>query len=235
MSINYGPKIPQTNLALCLDCNNTNSYPGSGTSWVDLVRGLNFTCYNTLTPFTTKLNIPCFAFNSSGYWMCGTPNVDMAGDYTIIMWYFHEYMSIRRNICEKLGTTYASYQQELAMTIETSNRITCYSRWGTNYDYGYINGLIQDQWQMMSFQRTSGKTTAPSTGKYSVNGNAYITDYLSRSTTAIVPAGNLRFGAGYAGIMDVGAISMALVYEKILTDEEIKQIYNSTKGRFGHS
>jgi hypothetical protein len=36
MSVAGGPDLIQDGLVLCLDAANTKSYPGSGTSWVDL-------------------------------------------------------------------------------------------------------------------------------------------------------------------------------------------------------
>jgi hypothetical protein len=42
MGNNYGPKIATDGLVLCLDANNSKSYPGSGTDWFDLTGNANF-------------------------------------------------------------------------------------------------------------------------------------------------------------------------------------------------
>jgi hypothetical protein len=43
----------------------------------------------------------------------------------------------------------------------------------------------------------------------------------------------LSFGSGYGYFMYNGFISQVLMYNKILTDSEILQNYNATKGRYG--
>ena len=66
---------------------------------------------------------------------------------------------------------------------------------------------------------------------------APFTDYFSTtdSTAIIIPAGPISIGRGYADTfspMDNGGITMVMVYEKLLSDTEIEQIYNSLKGRY---
>ena len=47
MGVFAGPKIPMDNIALHVDTNNTKSYPGSGTSWFDLVTTRSFASNGT--------------------------------------------------------------------------------------------------------------------------------------------------------------------------------------------
>ena len=116
MSVYAGPEITDSNLVLCLDAGNTKSYSGSGTSWTDLAQGLVFSSNGTLTPLETKAGVLSFAFNSSGYWTYSTtPSlVDMAGECTLIYWYYNEGLSTRRTIFEKAGTIYSRSLQFLA-------------------------------------------------------------------------------------------------------------------------
>ena len=50
---------------------------------------------------------------------------------------------------------------------------------------------------------------------------------------ALVAAGAITVGAGYAGVVEVGYINSVYCYNRMLTDAEILQNYNATKGRFG--
>jgi hypothetical protein len=234
MSVYAGPEITNSNLVLCLDAGNTKSYPGSGTSWTDLAQGLVFSSNGTLTPLETKAGALSFAFNSSGYWTYSTtPSlVDMAGECTLVYWYYNEGLVTRRTIFEKAGTIYNSYEQEIAMTCETNNDISYYSRYNA-YDYAYTNPADLNAWNMIGIKMSNGKTTATRSGLRSKNGSAWETNYVARSATAITLAGQIRIGTGYAGTMDTGNLALLLVYTKMLTDAEIKELYNSTRGRFG--
>lgn len=235
MAMRYNSQIVNDGLSMYLDVGNPKSYPGSGTVWKDLTRGLIFNSTGTATPVETINNAKSFAFNGSGYWFCnsGFGNVDLGGDCTIILWLYSEAISIRRTVFEKAGTTYASYQQEVAMTWETANNISWYSRQSPDYDYGGTDVCTIGSWNMMSIKMSTGKTTTARAGYYSKNGGAWVQNYTSRSNTALVAAGEIRIGAGYAGTCDVGNVGSVLCYNKMLSDAEILQNYNATKGRFG--
>ena len=60
----FGPKIVTDGLVLALDTANPNSYPGSGTTWTDVVNSRPGTITNSPT------------FNSSGYF-----DLDGSNDY----------------------------------------------------------------------------------------------------------------------------------------------------------
>lgn len=55
MTTNYNPRIVTDNLVLCLDSANTKSYPGSGTTWFNLV---NSVYSGTSTTLATTLDTP---------------------------------------------------------------------------------------------------------------------------------------------------------------------------------
>ena len=238
MGLTHSPKIVTDGLVLCLDAANSRSYPRTGAIWSDLTQNLTFNSVGTTqTPFTTIGGSPCFDFNGSGYWQCssGFNQVDMGGDCTLVMWLFHENPPTRKTIFEKAGTSYASYQQEIAVTweVNTVPHWSWYSRFSPDYDYaGFADGRA-NSWNMLAIKMSTGKTTAARTGFYSINGGSWVSSYTSRSNVALVAAGAITIGAGYAGVVDVGYISSVYCYNKMLTDAEISQNYNATKSRFG--
>ncbi len=235
MAGSTGPNIVNSGLVLELDVANTLSYPGSGDIWTDMSQGLIFNkAGGTQTPLTTFNGASAFDFNGSGYWTCSTNSslVDMGGDCTLNMWFYSETLASRCTIFEKAGTTYSSYEQEIAVTWETYNAFTYYSRYNT-YDYGYVLNIIDNKWNFLSLKMSSGKSTTARTGFYSVNGGPYVANYTSRSSTALVPSGEIRVGGGYAGAVLSGGVSIVQVYNRMLSDDEIQQNYNSQKSRFG--
>ncbi len=234
MSTQGGPSIIKDGLTLCLDVTNLNSYSGTGTVWKDLAQGLIFNSTGTQTPLETINAAKSFAFNGSGYWYCnsGFGNVDLGGDCTIILWLYSEAISTRKTVFEKAGTSNASYQQEVAMTWETANDISWYSRLNPDYDYASTTTCTVGGWNMMGIKMSTGKTASARTGFYSKNGAPWISNYYSRSSTALITSGEIRIGTGYAGTCDVGNVGMVVCYNKMLNDTEILNNYIATKSRF---
>lgn len=238
MSYINGPKIPTDQLKMCLDANNIKSHSGSSTTWTDLAQGLPYPQIGILP--LTKLFISgsqAFAANTIAYWegSTNTSTVDFGGDCTLVMWIYCITPANRRTIFEKVGNSYASYQQEIACTWETSNSISWYSRYdaATGYDYAGTAAMTPNRWNMVGIKMSTGKTTTARTGFYSMDGGVWTSGYTSRTSTAIVPAGNIRIMNGYAGTMESGYMGMVLGYNKMLNDLEISQVFNATRSRFG--
>ena len=235
----FSPRIVTSGLTLCLDTADKNSYGGSGTVWKDLAQGLVFNSTGvTQTPFTKIGGVPCFAFNSSGYWQCssGFSQVDLGGDCTISIWFYSQSPSVRRTIFQKAGTTFQSYEQEIAVTweLDSAPNWSYYSRQSAAYDYATVAGGSHNKWNMMTITMTTGKTTSARVGVSYINGTTPATSYYnSRSSVALVAAGAIQIGTGYAGTVDVGYISSVCCYNRVLSATEVLQNYNATKTRFG--
>ena len=82
---------------------------------------------------------------------------------------------------------------------------------------------------------STGRTTTARTGLYSKNGAAWANGWVSRSSNALVSAGAVRVGTGYAGAVQVGSVGAVMCYNRMLTDAEIKQNFNAHKSRYGLS
>ena len=236
MATAYNSKIITDDLSLCLDVSNPKSYSG-GSTWKDLANGIEFASSGTQTPIATREGIRCFDFNGSGYWSSqgGTSQsdkVDMGGDCTLIIWLYSEDVTVRKTIFEIAGTIGTSYQQEIAVTWETSEAWSYYSRI-SNYDYAGSYTAVIGKWNMMAIKMSTGRTATARTGFRSLNGSAWNASYTSRSSSALTSAGAVRVGTGYAGTVAVGAIGSVLCYNKMLDDDEILHNYNATKGKFG--
>ncbi len=232
-----GPDLVQNGLVLALDAADKNSYLGTGTVWTDLAQNLIFNSTGaTQTPFTKIGGVPCFDFNGSGYWQCssGFGQVDLGGDCTISIWFYSESPSVRKTIFQKAGTSYQSYEQEIAVTWEPNSDAywTYYSRYSAAYDYAGFSGGSHNKWNMMTITMTTGKTTNARVGQAYINGVA-LGSYTSRSSVALLAAGAIQIGTGYAGTVDVGYINSIYCYNRVLSATEVLNNYNATKSRFG--
>jgi hypothetical protein len=222
-------------LTLCLLPHNVISYNSGSTSWYDIAQGLKFNSNNTLTPLQSLGGYPGFAFNGSGFWNCSTNSnlVDLGGDCTVIFWVYGSQGAVRKTIFEKAGTIYASYEQELAITWETTSAFSYYSRKTPTYDTGAIAQTTANAWNMMAVKLSTGKTTACRTGFSSKNGTPWVADFLCRSNTALVPAGEIRIGTGYTNTCTNGGIGAVLCYNRMLSDAEISAVYEAMKNSYG--
>jgi hypothetical protein len=231
-----GPNIVRDSLSLAVDVSSTRSYPGTGTKWYDLSSNqITFSANGTQTPLSTINGVQCFNFNGSGYWQSdsGHENVNFAGDCTLLFWFYAEDLTERDTFFEKAGTSYNSFQQEIAVTLETNEAFSYYSRYADNYDYASTSAMTQNEWNFMGIKMSTGETSTARTGFYSKNGANWIANYNSRSDTAIVPAGAVRIGTGYAGAVENGYVGAVYCYNKMLSNDEVAQMYNVTKQRYG--
>lgn len=230
-----GVPYVEDGLTLYLDTTNSASYPGSGSTWTDLAQGLSFASQNTQTPFQTIAGVPSFTFNNSGWWRhSATPGlVDMGGPCTLILWVYNTGLAARRTVFEKAGTSYQSYEQEIAVTWETNDQWSYYSRFNT-YDYGYFTTTPRNVWSMNAIKMTTAKVSGVARqGFRSLNGAAWTQDYIARSTTPVLTAGEIRVGTGYAGTVSNSSISIVMVYNRELSNEEILKNYNAFKSVHG--
>lgn len=239
MATNGGPKIPSDQLSFAIDASNFKSYPNSGDDWKDIgPNKITMSRYNTQPPFTTVGGVKCFQFNSSGYWQSdsGHENVDFGGDCTLLFWFYPTDLTERDTIFEKAGASgNTSYQTEIAVTYESSENFSWYSRKTPNYDYGSTTTMTLNAWNLMAIKMSTGKSATARTGFYSKNGASWTQNYTSRSNTALSVAGAIRVGTGYAGAVENGYLSCLYCYNKMLSDAEVAQFYNATKTKFNLS
>lgn len=209
---------------------NLNATNYSGGTWYDSVQGIAFNVGGTAPPKTTVNGIPCADFNDSGYFETSTAagnKVDMRGAYTLILIYYHEGFAARRTIFEKAGTSYSSYQQELACTMETSNTISWYRQY-PSYDYAESKPYTTGAWNMIAINGNADATQG-----YYYNNGVWTNGYTNRETGNIVRSGAVRVGTGYAGTVQAGYLHACMVYGSDLSTDKINQIYNYYSNIFG--
>jgi len=244
--VNYG-STPPDNFPIGLPMDGLSMYVDSqidasvftATKWLDVSgNGLVFDSYGTALNLENIGGYEAWRLNGSGYFQCNDKYgvVNMGGDCTLVMWLYctDEGVSERDTIFEKQGNGNTSYQGEIAVTWETSNGFSYYSRKTSNYDSASGGSLTTGAWNMISIKMSTGLTTAARTGFRSKNGGNYNASYNSRSNTALTPSLAIRLGTGYAGPVEgENGMGAFLTYNKMLSNSEINQVWEATRERYG--
>lgn len=230
MATNYSPKIVTDGLVLCLDAANPKSYPGSGTVWKDLSKNGND---GTLTngPTFSSDNQGSFSFDGVNDYIRIDHNGELnfnSSDFTTINW------------CRVDGSSGAyralwqssvgiSTTRQLGIVASTNNR------WG-------IWLTINDTFGNRLFSNTSvviGKwTMVTSVYKNNESLKLYLDGVEDKSVSI---SGNLTYTPT---IMNLGArfntaehfnghIATAHLYSRALTEAEVQQNFQATRGRYG--
>jgi hypothetical protein len=214
------------NLLLYLDAANEDSYPGTGTTWTDLINGTE----GTLT------NGPTYSSNDGG-----VIEFDGTDDYFVIDNDLDSYSSVTAAIWIKKDSyindweTYFSYgAEEAALTdgwgVRRSSNTTRYQFWGGDNNTSislYVNGVLNDS--------ASGQTHK--TTDYDVNslGEWQHVCLTVSGATSFGSHSRLTFGVrsdSLTSTFSSPSIGGFLFYDRVLSDEEIYQNYRATKKRF---
>jgi hypothetical protein len=237
-------KIVTNGLILCLDAADRNSYPGSGTTWYD-VSGNNYHfTLNGSYSFTTNNGASCFSFpgdysNQTYASRAGAISHDVGTQCTIQI----TYSSIG-------GATYNGCSRLFSMS-DGSSANNDYSTYFTlascdSYKHGlwYQNspgGLYPttntvtatDSWFTVTYSWTSGtsaKVYTNSVLENSTNSVASAFNYanVGRMTVCM----NSALGGGTYQEHTNAKVSKVIMYNRQLSDAEVKQNYNAQKSRF---
>lgn len=230
MAIRYNTSIIRSGLTLQLDAANPKSYPGTGTTWIDLSgNGKN----GTLT------NGPTFSNSSIVF--------DGVDDFVV------------SPVSFSLSTTSVSFWVYLDPTINWSTRFDVMSgsiaattngrflfyRLNTTVMQVYIifpslailtfdltsaNTLMTGLWNnIVITSETVGSTT---TGKLYRNGQLASSNSIAEAATATSTSLYLMRNQASA-FPTKGSISATQVYNRVLSDTEVQQNFEAMRGRYG--
>jgi hypothetical protein len=235
MGIAYNPAIIRSNLVLCLDAANPKSYPGSGTTWFDLSgNGRNFTWVST--PSFTSGSIPYFSTLGN---RCTGPTSNSFGinntsGYTI-------FLISMQNALVATGA-FKFYKNNL--TGLGGRGIFSHCTWSDNVVYFDQGGCCgsdtrtnvasggSQTWNIWTFRRF----TNSSTRSISKNGNTLITNTAAATTIDLDGRGvDLGSTDEYGGNSSTWNARLGgfIVYNRGLSDDEIKITVNAIKPRYG--
>ena len=209
-------QIVQANLLINLDAGNTNSYPGTGTTWTNLVNDTDYTISNGAFDSGNGGSI---VFNGTSTFVpIGTP-LSNGTNFTKEAWVNADVVTAGgRNILSSASNVFWNNGSTLSGGVEgTFNHVTSASFPATVWRH-----------VVLTFD------DAVNTMRLYINGiqvsqNTNVTQsYISETE---------RIGAHFTGVNPIsfwdGKIAEVRVYSQALTGNEVLTNYNNTKARYG--
>ena len=219
MSAIAGPSVPLNGMVLHLDAADQNSYPGSGTSWFDL-SGQNNTGVLTSGPTYSSENNGAIVFDGSNDLVVvnSLTSIMPTAAYTKIVWFFLTSYLTNNNII-------SGYDGQHAFWMSASNTLRAGHG---NVSFSTVvttTTIALNTWYCgaVTFNTTTG-------WRLYLNGSL---ENTNASTTSFIGNGDILLGSYGGGNLLTGRISNASVYNRVLTDAEIRQNFNALRGRFG--
>jgi hypothetical protein len=222
MGLAHSPRIATNGLVLALDAGNTKSYPGSGTTWSDL-SGSGYHHTLSSTSLTTIDGVSCFNTSTTGQIRATSlsSTYTFGTTYTMIAW--------ARVLADSQVTTWrtlwrTSPSDHPILLQDSTNLIGYYDNDTNTFNsYGLNAGTlgIENKWTMYTLVGSGGSTTC------------YINNNAASGTVAFSSNGLKHDYFGMQPSQPFGYVSIAQIYNRALTAEEIQQNFNALRGRFG--
>ena len=223
MATKYSPKIVNDGLILSLDAANNKSYPGSGTTWTDIIGGNN----GTLT------NGPTFSSQNGGYITFDGTN-DYVGSFSsqisdtnskTILAFIYPTTTSRAGICG-----IRSGQNGWVFTINRTSPgdLTYFHTTGTTCEVAA--GITTNKWWHISVTYSTSTATIV-LYKNGVQVGSPITSVSSMVSSAF--NGVIGDEESTVTAPFKGNIASVQIYNRSLNAIEVLQNYNATKSRFG--
>lgn len=212
------PPVITNGLVFYVDAGNTSSYPGTGTTWSDLSgNARNFTLTNG--PIYNSGSGGYFAFDGVNDFAQG-PSLNVGTGFTIECW---------------VQTTTTATDCFIGQS--PSRGIYFGSRPSGGVKLG-ISGQFDTPWGFVlsTSNINTGNWVYCSSTYDGANVKVYVNSSLERTTakTGFYNAATIRIGDSGASEFLIGNISIARLYNTVLTDAEIIQNYNAQKSRYGY-
>lgn len=233
--------FPSRGLVLHLDAANPNSYSGSGTTWYDLTGNANFnilaTAYQSANPKYMDFNgsYGCAKKIDSDFPLVGGGNITVIV-WTIIKTSTSEWRTLLRGLSS--GPDHQVIVQSGDYNIGMYDNVNTTGFNNSGYSQQSIPGYATGTWNMMIW-----RWNASSAPYYTLCLNG-----TPETTVGSINSVNAKFKHGFCSIGAYnnanqsnpanasqywGSIAKFMMYNRVLSNAECLQIYNSTKARFG--
>jgi hypothetical protein len=222
MGVAYNPTVVSSNMVVCLDAANTNSYPGTGATWSDISgRGNNATLVNS--PTFSSANSGSLVFNGTSQW-ANLGNVSLSTTaLTVMAWVFDtDTNNFGRDIVTKAGT----FKLRVDVGAEGGN-LSAFVYIGGAAEPRISAAWTKNVWTNVAF-------TWNTSGAFRLYTNGVVrTATTSRIGTAGTTANNLSVASDSGIEFWPGNISDVMIYNATLTDDQIAQNFQALRGRYG--
>jgi hypothetical protein len=233
MGFGRGPQIVTDGLVLALDAANTKSYPGSGATWTDLSgNGYNATLINSVGYSSNSGGMLTF----NGSTQVATVNVNSFvrnnTSYTFSTFFYLTTSNGGAPFCLMTTPNDSDNTDGFWQHLNLGNWL-----WRTEDSSGEFGGNAEAPTGFVSstyYHLTVVVTT--NSIKFYRNGNliSTISTTFSWANVRNDNTAYLFIGKGYEDAYYMtGNVGNFLMYNRVLSESEIEQNYNATKGRFG--
>ena len=222
------PPIVSSGLVMRLDAAKSNSYPGTGTTWTDLVGNNNGTLTNGVG-FTTD-NSGALTFNgvNQGVLLSGT-NFSL-NQMTISVWNFSSNYNQNGFMFEK--TTNGNVNTQYSLFYNSDGTIY-YRTYGLSTRDLALNrimgGVADNRWNniVATWDGTNKRIYVNGSLKAS---SANLTGTVTQNNTG---AAYIGIYGNFAGYPFNGRIAQTKIYNRALTPQEVQENYLASKDRYG--
>jgi hypothetical protein len=225
MGLNHSPRIVTAGLVLCLDAANAKSYPGSGTTWIDLSgNGNNGTLFNGVS--TNTNNKGNMTFDGIDDWVNVNSTISLVPVNVTISIFIklNSYSSRPHLIGRGEGSIGHSY-----FVVESSGVFRFYNDIGSGWGYTQPDSFIFpiDSWVNIvgTFDGSFIKVYSNAKEIASTIRVGNLRQYLNNDTKI----GRILTGSNYIN----GSVGFVQQYNRALSATEIQQNFNAIRGRFG--
>lgn len=235
MGLGHSPSIVTNGLVGYWDAGNSRSYPGSGTTWFDL-SGRNNNGTLTNNPTFSNSNGGYLNFNGTNQYatiadITGVTDFTTTDSYTVEFWIYanstqNDTGNVDNDVVEKWSGTggypyvFRYYRSTQKIAIGTYN--------GSSSNGLDLQISSNTWWHICGvFDRARGLILGYANAGESYSTTAYNITGTSSNSSALnlMRRGN---GINYA----TGRIASLKIYNRALSESEVKQNYNSFRGRY---
>lgn len=220
--LSHSPMITTDGLVLCLDAANPRSYPGSGTSWLDLSgQGNNGTLINS--PTFSSANGGGFTFDGTNdYCLIQNDNsINISGGEITLEAFIkvNNFGNAEAWIHKQLQYTIAFYPVTGGGYITYADS----SNWSYS-NFGFHGLFLTNTYYHIVATKINNVVTIYS------NGSVIISKSFGGSIST--SSNNLYIGSYVTSYLFNGSIYTAKIYNKALSANEVRRNYLATKSRF---
>jgi hypothetical protein len=225
MPTSAGPDIIQTGLVLELDAADTNSYPGSGTTWSDL-SGNNNTGTLTNGPTFNTGSLGSIVFDGVDDFVNFNGISITPSSFTCESFFQWAVVSANIGVLHSLSYNFPTSGYLIRQADTGNNRIVVWSDNGSETSVLSTATIPINTWRHLVVIQNSG------------NCSIYINGVLDSSQSLANPVINTTFPyrigqRATTGAFLNGRVAMSRIYNRALSASEVLQNYNATKTRFG--
>lgn len=225
MGVYAGPDVSESGLVLCLDVGNTKSYPGSGTTWIDL---------SELGNTGTLINGPTYSSANGGSIVFDGTNdyVSVSGSNSLSQATFSVWL--RRNGSQPDYAGILFSRGGVSGSVSGLNFYSTTNNLGYHWNdagatYTFNSGLTppNGSWCMCVLTVTS------TTATFYLCQSSGITTATNTTAHSSTTLDGLKLGWDISTRFMNGNISQASIYNRALTAAEVQQNFNANRSRYG--